>query len=398
MFAPGPEMDQAETDFHAAPAGIKMPKGWARCNAEDAHPLQWGGPQSGHTEQAMDVPCPGKVGNIVMIKGGWAGPHLPPSVAKEVKVGGGTKGDIDYTLTGSSGVVSLKNVATPHGFVVGDAVILDVQGVTIADEVVNNRTVFQIIGMTNVDLCVKSSTNRDPGNVCGAGKATACSDKTLCLAEAGHVWGATNMKLQGSKADLAKIWNQETASSAMSILTTSSVASARTRFEPANTHGRNDGDLIKYEQSGATAITGLTTGASYYVIGRDTLGFQLSATKGGAVISISGGGAGNKFSAADSVNEQYGKTATMYRHMSYGLLRINRVEVWGQNIGPLSCAPESEVVCPRTNKAFGVAADTCKGSDAVCADGTTCPSAHVAWGKDAKYPKAYVARGVETTN
>ena len=183
-----------------------------------------------------------------------------------------------------------------------------------------------------------------------------------------------------------------------SILTTSSVASARTRFEPANTHGRNDGDLIKYEQSGATAITGLTTGASYYVIGRDTLGFQLSATKGGAVISISGGGAGNKFSAADSVNEQYGKTATMYRHMSYGLLRINRVEVWGQNIGPLSCAPESEVVCPRTNKAFGVAADTCKGSDAVCADGTTCPSAHVAWGKDAKYPKAYVARGVETTN
>ena len=316
MFAPGPEMDQAETDFHAAPAGVKMPKGWARCNAEDAHPLQWGGPQSGHTEQAMDVPCPGKVGNIVMIKGGWAGPHLPPSVAKEVKVGGGTKGDIDYTLTGSSGVVSLKNVATPHGFVVGDAVILDVQGVTIADEVVNNRTVFQIIGMTNVDLCVKSSTNRDPGNVCGAGKATACSDKTLCLAEAGHVWGATNMKLQGSKADLAKIWNQETASSAMSILTTSSVASARTRFEPANTHGRNDGDFIKYEQSGATAITGLTTGASYYVVGRDTLGFQLSATKGGAVISISGGGAGNKFIVITSSTVDRGQ---MYLSCQSGL-------------------------------------------------------------------------------
>ena len=395
MFAPGPEMDQAETDFHAAPAGVKMPKGWARCNAEDAHPLQWGGPQSGHTEQAMDVPCPGKVGNIVMIKGGWAGPHLPPSVAQEVKVGGGTKGDIDYTLTGSSGVVSLKNVATPHGFVVGDAVILDVQGVTIADEVVNNRTVFQIISMTNVDLCVKSSTNRAPGNVCGVGKILPCNDKTLCLAEAGHVWGTTNMKLQGSKADLAKIWNQETASSATSVLTTEGVVGGRTRFA-ANTHGRNNGDFVKYDEGGASAITGLATGGSYYVIGRDTLGFQLSNIKGGAAISIGGGGAGNKFSAADSVNEQYGKTATMYRHMSYGLLRINRVEVWGQNIGPLSCAPESEVACPRTNKAFGVAADTCKGSDAVCADGTTCPSAPMAWGKDAKYPKAYVARGIET--
>ena len=70
-------------------------------------------------------------------------------------------------------------------------------------------------------------------------------------------------------------------------------------FEPANTHGRSNGDFIKYEQNGETAITGLATGGSYYVVNRDTGGFQLSATKGGAYIYIDGGGAGNKFSTTD---------------------------------------------------------------------------------------------------
>ena len=138
------------------------------------------------------------------------------------------------------------------------------------------------------------------------------TNKVLRVENTQHVFKFSFAFVKGAVLSVATYGkNSET-----SILTTSSVASARTRFEPANTHGRNDGDLIKYEQSGATAITGLTTGASYYVIGRGEFGFQLSATKGGAVISISGGGAGNKFIVITSSTVDRGQ---MYLSCQSGL-------------------------------------------------------------------------------
>ena len=108
-----------------------------------------------------------------------------------------------------------------------------------------------------------------------------------------------NVTCDVSSAESFTLRYASTASSATSILTTRSTMMNSVLFEPANTHGRSNGDFIKYEQNGVTAITGLATGGSYYVVNRDTGGFQLSATKGGAYIYIDGGGAGNKFSTTD---------------------------------------------------------------------------------------------------
>lgn len=53
-------------------------------------------------------------------------------------------------------------------------------------------------------------------------------------------------------------------------------------------HGLANGDKVVYHANGGTAITGLTSGTLYYVVGVSGNDFQLSATSGGAAINISG--------------------------------------------------------------------------------------------------------------
>ena len=53
-------------------------------------------------------------------------------------------------------------------------------------------------------------------------------------------------------------------------------------------HGLNNGDTVTYNNGGSTSITGLTSGTSYYVVGKTTNTFQVSATSGGSAINLTG--------------------------------------------------------------------------------------------------------------
>lgn len=57
-------------------------------------------------------------------------------------------------------------------------------------------------------------------------------------------------------------------------------------------HGRSDGEYIGYDANGGTAIGGLTSGASYYVVGATTDTFQVSLTAGGEAIDLTSNGTG----------------------------------------------------------------------------------------------------------
>src|SRR3954462_10970548 len=50
-------------------------------------------------------------------------------------------------------------------------------------------------------------------------------------------------------------------------------------------HGRNNGEILLYT-AGSVAIGGLTTGNYYFVVGKTTNDFQLSATLGGSAINL----------------------------------------------------------------------------------------------------------------
>lgn len=54
-----------------------------------------------------------------------------------------------------------------------------------------------------------------------------------------------------------------------------------------------DGDMLLYT-AGTTAITGLTTGAYYFVVNKATNDFKLSATSGGSAIDLTGTGTGTQ--------------------------------------------------------------------------------------------------------
>ena len=93
--------------------------------------------------------------------------------------------------------------------------------------------------------------------------------------------------------------------SEVSILTTTLAMSDMVSYGVSSNWphpGTKNGDFIKYERNGATAITGLVNGESYYVVELSEYGygFKLSATKGGTAIAIgTSGSAGNRFSWPD---------------------------------------------------------------------------------------------------
>lgn len=60
-----------------------------------------------------------------------------------------------------------------------------------------------------------------------------------------------------------------------------------------------DNDMVLYGAGGGTPIVGLTGGASYFIVGATTNTFQLSATRGGAAIDLTGFGTGTTHTITD---------------------------------------------------------------------------------------------------
>ena len=100
-------------------------------------------------------------------------------------------------------------------------------------------------------------------------------------------------------------------------------------------HGASDGDTLYYTVSaGQTAIGGLTSGTTYYVVGSTANTFQLAATSGGTAITLTALGTGT----ADTFEDQ--RHETIEQSITTGNNKPHQVEFTFNHVG---AAPSVDV-------------------------------------------------------